>query len=72
MREYMPEIITNERIYEILKRIQDDLNEIKAILADHSWQFIRIREDISNLRNSDPQHLILRNTLHSRSVSLYI
>jgi hypothetical protein len=46
----MTENITNELIYEVLKKIQGDLTEIKGTLADHSHQFIRVREDINGLR----------------------
>lgn len=46
----MPEKVDNELIYETLKRIQTDLAEVKATQADHSRQFIRVREDINSLR----------------------
>ena len=46
----MPETVNNELIYEVLKRIQADLTEVKAAQADHSRQFIRVREDINSLR----------------------
>ena len=45
--------VTNELIYEILKQLQADLAEVKATLADHSRQFIRVREDINDLRGDD-------------------
>jgi hypothetical protein len=44
------ENITNELIYEVPKKIQGDLTEIKSTRADHSHQFIRVREDINGLR----------------------
>ncbi len=46
----MPENVSNELIYEILKRVQSDVAEIKATQADHSRQFIRVREDVNSLR----------------------
>lgn len=46
----MPEAVTNELIYEVLKKVQTDLAEVKATQADHSRQFIRVREDINSLR----------------------
>ena len=46
----MPESITNELLYEVLKRVQSDLAEVKAMQGDHSRQFIRVREDINSLR----------------------
>lgn len=49
----MPEAITNELLYEVLKTLQAGQAEIKATLADHSRQFIRVREDINNLRGDD-------------------
>jgi hypothetical protein len=46
----MAEPVTNELMYEVLKRVQSDLAEIKATQADHGRQFIRVREDINSLR----------------------
>jgi hypothetical protein len=40
-------------MYEVLKSIQASVAEIKATLADHSRLFLRIREDINNLRSDD-------------------
>ena len=48
----MPQI-TNELIYEILKQLQSGLTDVKATLADHTRQLIRIREDINALRSDD-------------------
>jgi hypothetical protein len=45
--------ITNDLMYEVLKSIQASVAEIKATLADHSRLFLRIREDINNLRSDD-------------------
>jgi hypothetical protein len=56
----MVEIITKDLIYEILKQLQCGVAEMKATLADHTRQFIRVREeinavrdDISDLRSDD-------------------
>jgi hypothetical protein len=49
----MPENVTNELMYEILKQLQAGQAEIKAVLADHTRQLIRVREDINNLRGDD-------------------
>lgn len=45
--------ITNELLYEVLKKLQAGQAEIKAMLADHSTQFVRVRQDINNLRGDD-------------------
>jgi hypothetical protein len=45
--------ITNELIYETLKKVQADVANIKATLADHTHQFLKVREDINNLRGDD-------------------
>lgn len=49
----MPDGVTNELLYEILKQIQGAVAEMKATLADHTRQFIRVREDINSLRGDD-------------------
>jgi hypothetical protein len=43
--------ITNELIYEILKKLQADIAEVKTTLADHTRHFLRVREDINSLRD---------------------
>jgi septation ring formation regulator EzrA len=45
----MPQI-TNELIYEILKKLQTDVAELKTTLTDHTRQLLRIREDINSVR----------------------
>ena len=45
--------ITNELLYEILKSLQAGQVAIKATLADHTHQLIRVREGINALRG-DP------------------
>jgi len=48
----MPQI-TNELIYKILKHLQTGQAEIKSVLAEHTRQMIKIREDINDLRGDD-------------------
>jgi hypothetical protein len=37
--------ITNELIYEVLKKIQADVTAIKTTVADHTRLLVRMRED---------------------------
>lgn len=37
--------ITNELMYEVLKKIQADVASIKATVADHTRLLVRMRED---------------------------
>jgi septation ring formation regulator EzrA len=43
--------ITNELIYEILRQLQAGQAEVRAILADHTRQLLRVREEINNVRD---------------------
>src|SRR5690349_9754021 len=45
--------ITNELIYEVLKRVQSDVAAVKQTQADHTQQLLKIREDVHNLRGDD-------------------
>jgi len=45
--------VTNEVRYEVLKKLQADMAEVKTTLTDHGRQLIRIREDINVLRGDD-------------------
>ena len=45
--------VTSELLYEVLKRLQSDMGEVKKTLADHGHQLIRIREEINSLRGDD-------------------
>jgi len=47
----MAENITNELMYEVLKSLQKDMASVKMTLADHTRQFIRVREEINGLRD---------------------
>ncbi len=49
----MPETVSNELLYEILKHIQSGQAEMKSTLGDVIAQIIRVREDINNLRGDD-------------------
>jgi hypothetical protein len=49
----MSQPVTNELIYDVLKQVQADMAEVKGTLADHTRQFIRVREDINSLRGDD-------------------
>lgn len=42
--------VTNELLYEVLKRLQADVAEVKTTLADHGRLLIRIREEINALQ----------------------
>ena len=42
-----------ELIVEILRKMQSDIAQIKAVQAEHTQQFIRVREDIHGLRGDD-------------------
>jgi hypothetical protein len=58
--------ITNELIYEILKNIQVGQTEIKATLADHTHQLIRVREEINALRSDDLRRESLQAQMDTR------
>ena len=49
----MSQNVTSELIYDVLKQVQADMAEVKGTLADHTRQFIRVREDINSLRGDD-------------------
>ena len=38
--------VTNELIYEILKKLQPDMSDVKKTLSDHDQQFIALREQM--------------------------
>ena len=61
----MPQI-TNELLYEILKSIQTGQAEIKATLADHTHQLIRVREKINALRSDDLRRESLQAQMDTR------
>ena len=49
----MPEHVTNELLYDVLKKLQGGQAEIKATLSDIVAQLIRVREDINAVRSDD-------------------
>jgi len=49
----MAQNVTNELMLEVLKQIQERLARMESVLADHTRQFIRVREDINGLRGDD-------------------
>jgi hypothetical protein len=42
--------ITNELMYNVLKKIQEDVSHIRDRVDDHDQQFIRMREEIHSMR----------------------
>ena len=42
--------ITNELMYEVLKKIQADVSHIRGRTDDHDQQFISLREQINSLQ----------------------
>ncbi len=42
--------VSNELIYEVLKKIQADVAHIKARVDDHDQQFIALREQVHSLQ----------------------
>jgi hypothetical protein len=53
-------------VLEHLRAIRGDLEAIKKTLADHSRQFIRVREDINNLRSDDLRRETLQAQMDTR------
>jgi uncharacterized UPF0160 family protein len=43
------ETVSNELIFEVLKKIQDNVAHIRTRVDDHDQQFIAMREQIHNL-----------------------
>jgi hypothetical protein len=48
----MPENVTNELIYEVLKQLQGSMAEVKITLADHTRQFIGLREQLHTMEGN--------------------
>jgi septal ring factor EnvC (AmiA/AmiB activator) len=42
--------VTNQLLYEVLKKIQDELAHVRARVDDHTDQLISIRDDIHGVR----------------------
>lgn len=49
----MPENVTNELMYEILKKLQAGLADVKATMADVVTQLIRVREEVNGVRSDN-------------------
>jgi hypothetical protein len=49
----MADPVTNELMYEVLKKLQEGQARIIETQADHTRQLLRVREDINNLRSDD-------------------
>jgi hypothetical protein len=62
----MSQNVTNKLIYDLLKPLQVDLAEVRVTLADHTRQFIRVREDINNLRGDDVRRESLQAQMNVR------
>jgi hypothetical protein len=45
--------VTNELLYDVLKKLQAGQAEMKATLSDVIAQLIRVREDINSVRSDD-------------------
>jgi len=58
--------ITNQLVYKALKQLQTGQTAIKATLADHTRQLIRVREDINALRGDDLRRETLQAQMDSR------
>ncbi len=62
----MAENVTNELMLEILKQLQKDMVDVKATLADHTRQFIRVREELNGLRGDDIRREVLQAQMDHR------
>jgi predicted nucleic acid-binding Zn-ribbon protein len=56
--------ITNELLYEVLKKIQADVGHIRNRVDDHDSQFIALREQLHNMQGE-----LLRSERQTASVS---
>ncbi len=62
----MPETVTNELLYEILKKLQQSVTKIDAKLEDHTRQFIGLREQLHTMEGNDLRQERLMATLETR------
>ncbi len=62
----MAENVTNELMLEILKQLQKDMADVKATLADHTHQLIRVREELNGLRGDDIRREVLQAQMDHR------
>ena len=62
----MPENVTNELIYEVLKQIQEKLERHERILKDLQAGQIRVREELNGLRGDDIRREVLQAQMDHR------
>lgn len=62
----MPEAVTNELIYEVLKKVQQSITRMDAKLDDHTRQFIALREQLHTLDGNALRQERLMATLENR------
>ena len=62
----MAENVTNELMFEILKQLQKDMADVKATLADHTHQLIRVRQGINSLAEDDLRREVLQAQMDHR------
>ncbi len=62
----MAEDVTNGLMFENLKQLQKDMVDVKATLADHTRQFIRVREELNGLRGDDIRREVLQAQMDHR------
>lgn len=48
----MPEAVTNELIYEVLKKLQQGIARVDGKLDDHTRQFIGLREQLHTIEGN--------------------
>ena len=62
----MPENVTNELLYEVLKQLQAGQVDMKASLTDHTRQFIGLREQLHTMEGNFLRQERLMATLENR------
>jgi hypothetical protein len=62
----MPESVTNELLYEVLKKLQAGQGEMKVTLDDHTRQFIGLREQLHTMDGNHLRQERLMATLETR------
>lgn len=62
----MPEAVTNELIYEVLKKLQQSVAKIDTKLDDHTHQFIGLREQLHTIEGNFLRQERLMTTMETR------
>jgi len=62
----MPENVTNELIYEVLRKLQQSVTKIDGKLDDHTRQFIGVREQLHTMDGNYLRQERLMATLETR------